>query len=40
MLDGLGIEHGVDLASLVETSVWMSGVLGKEPASAVVRALG
>jgi hydroxymethylglutaryl-CoA lyase len=40
MLDGLGIEHGVDLASLVETSVWMGGVLGKEPASAVVRALG
>jgi hydroxymethylglutaryl-CoA lyase len=39
MLDGLGIEHGVDLASLVETSVWMAGVLGKEPASAVVRAL-
>ncbi|KAA1380419.1 hydroxymethylglutaryl-CoA lyase [Aeromicrobium fastidiosum] len=39
MLDGLGIDHGVDLASLVETSVWMSKVLGKEPASAVVRAL-
>ncbi|AWB90794.1 hydroxymethylglutaryl-CoA lyase [Aeromicrobium chenweiae] len=40
MLDGLGIEHGVDLSSLVETSVWMSRVLQKEPASAVVRALG
>jgi hydroxymethylglutaryl-CoA lyase len=39
MLDGLGIEHGVDLASLVATSVWMAGVLQKEPASAVVRAL-
>jgi hydroxymethylglutaryl-CoA lyase len=39
MLDGLGIQHGVDLASLVETSVWMAGVLGKDPASAVVRAL-
>lgn len=39
MLDGLGIEHGVDLASLVQTSVWMAGILGKEPASAVVRAL-
>lgn len=38
MLDGLGIAHGVDLDSLVETSVWMSGQLGKEPASAVVRA--
>jgi hydroxymethylglutaryl-CoA lyase len=40
MLTGLGIEHGVDLEALVRTSVWMSGVLGKEPASAVVRALG
>ncbi|WP_243838833.1 hydroxymethylglutaryl-CoA lyase [Aeromicrobium yanjiei] len=39
MLTGLGIEHGVDLQSLVDTSVWMAGVLGKEPASAVVRAL-
>ncbi|MCW2770450.1 MAG: hydroxymethylglutaryl-CoA lyase [Aeromicrobium sp.] len=39
MLGGLGIRHGVDLAALVETSRWMAGVLGKEPASAVVRAL-
>ena len=39
MLDGLGIAHGVDLSALVETSVWMAGILGKEPASAVVRAL-
>lgn len=39
MLDGLGIEHGVDLERLVQTSVWMAGILGKEPASAVVRAL-
>jgi hydroxymethylglutaryl-CoA lyase len=40
MLDGLGIAHGVDLDALVATSVWMAGHLGKEPASAVVRALG
>jgi hydroxymethylglutaryl-CoA lyase len=40
MLDGLGIEHGVDLPALVETSVWMARILGKDPASAVVRALG
>ncbi len=40
MLTGLGIEHGVDLAALVETSVWMAGVLGRESPSAVVRALG
>jgi hydroxymethylglutaryl-CoA lyase len=39
MLDGLGIRHGVDLPALVETSRWMAGILGKEPASAVVRAL-
>jgi hydroxymethylglutaryl-CoA lyase len=40
MLTGLGIEHGVDLPALVETSVWMAGVLGRESPSAVVRALG
>lgn len=39
MLTGLGIEHGVDLQALVETSTWMAGHLGKPPASAVVRAL-
>ena len=39
LLDGLGIEHGVDLAALVATSAWMGEQLGKEPASAVVRAL-
>lgn len=40
MLNGLGIEHGVDLDALVATSVWMGRQLGKEPASAVVRARG
>jgi hydroxymethylglutaryl-CoA lyase len=40
MLGGLGIEHGVDLDSLVQTSLWMAEHLGKPPASAVVRALG
>ena len=40
MLNGLGIEHGVDLDALIATSVWMGKRLGKEPASAVVRALG
>jgi hydroxymethylglutaryl-CoA lyase len=39
MLDGLGIETGVDLASLVETSRWMAGLLRRPPASRVVRAL-
>jgi hydroxymethylglutaryl-CoA lyase len=40
MLTGLGIEHGVDLASLVATSTWMAGHLGRPSPSAVVRALG
>lgn len=40
MLHGLGIETGVDLARLVETSVWMAGVLGRPSPSRVVNALG
>ena len=40
MLTGLGIEHGVDLDALVETSVWMARHLGRESPSAVVRARG
>ncbi len=40
LLDGLGIQHGVDLPRLVETSVWMADHLGRESPSAVVRALG
>jgi len=39
LLTGLGIEHGVDLAELVRTSVWMAGELGRPSPSAVVRAL-
>jgi hydroxymethylglutaryl-CoA lyase len=39
MLDGLGIEHGVDLATLVDTSVWMAQQLGRPSPSRVVRAL-
>ena len=39
LLDGLGIEHGVDLAALVATSAWMAGQLGRPSPSAVVRAL-
>ncbi len=39
MLTGLGVEHGVDLGSLVETSTWMAGILGRPSPSAVVRAL-
>ncbi|SEP94961.1 hydroxymethylglutaryl-CoA lyase [Lentzea xinjiangensis] len=39
MLDGLGIETGVDLDKLVETSVWMAERLGRPSPSRVVRAL-
>ncbi|GAB3296021.1 hydroxymethylglutaryl-CoA lyase [Parasphingorhabdus pacifica] len=39
MLDGLGIEHGVDLDALVGTSVWMAGELGRPSPSRVVKAL-
>ncbi len=39
MLDGLGIEHGVDLDALVATSVWMATQLGRPSPSSAVRAL-
>ncbi|MGA8210197.1 MAG: hydroxymethylglutaryl-CoA lyase [Nocardioidaceae bacterium] len=39
LLDGLGVEHGVDLTALVATSAWMAGELGRPSPSAVVRAL-
>ena len=38
MLDGLGIEHGVDLGALIATSRWLGGYLGRESPSRVVRA--
>jgi hydroxymethylglutaryl-CoA lyase len=39
MLDGLGVETGVDLDKLVETSAWMAEQLGRPSPSRVVRAL-
>jgi hydroxymethylglutaryl-CoA lyase len=39
LLHGLGIETGVDLESLVRTSVWMADVLGRPSPSRVVAAL-
>ena len=39
MLDGLGIDTGVDLGKLVETSLWMAAQLGRPSPSNVVRAL-
>jgi len=40
MLNGLGVETGVDLETLVATSTWMAQQLGRPSPSAVVRALG
>ncbi|MDI5967052.1 hydroxymethylglutaryl-CoA lyase [Streptantibioticus silvisoli] len=39
MLNGLGIDTGVDLARLTATSVWMAGHLGRPSPSRTVRAL-
>ena len=39
LLDGAGVETGVDLDALVETSAWMAGHLGRPSPSRVVRAL-
>ncbi|WP_030205111.1 hydroxymethylglutaryl-CoA lyase [Streptomyces sp. NRRL S-87] len=39
MLDGLGIETGVDLGKLTATSVWMAEQLGRPSPSRTVRAL-
>ncbi|WP_405953150.1 hydroxymethylglutaryl-CoA lyase [Streptomyces prunicolor] len=40
MLQGLGIDSGVDLARLTATSVWMAERLGRPSPSRTVRALG
>jgi len=39
MLDGLGIETGVDLGALAATSAWMAAELGRPSPSRAVRAL-
>ena len=39
LFNGLGIDSGVDLTSLVETAVWVSAQLGRTPASNVAKAL-
>ncbi len=39
LLDGLGIETGVDLERLVDTAGWISERLGRAPASKVARAV-
>jgi hydroxymethylglutaryl-CoA lyase len=39
MLQGLGIDTGVDLAKLVATGQWICGVIGKEPQSKAGKAI-
>ncbi|MCS4504198.1 hydroxymethylglutaryl-CoA lyase [Arhodomonas aquaeolei] len=39
LLDGLGITSGVDLETLAATGRWISGKLGRQPASRVAQAL-
>jgi hydroxymethylglutaryl-CoA lyase len=39
MLDGMGIETGVDLQTLISTGNWISQQLGRDTASTVARAL-
>jgi hydroxymethylglutaryl-CoA lyase len=39
MLQGLGIETGIDLDRLVETGIWISSILGREPGSKAGRAI-
>lgn len=39
MLHGLGIETGIDLNALVDTSLWMALQLGRPPTSATVAAI-
>jgi hydroxymethylglutaryl-CoA lyase len=39
MLSDAGVDTGVDLPKLVDTALWVSGLLGRQPASRVARAL-
>ena len=39
LLHGLGIRTGVDLDKLVDTGLWICGVIGKEPASKAGKAI-
>ncbi|ARN76221.1 hydroxymethylglutaryl-CoA lyase [Oceanicoccus sagamiensis] len=39
LLDGMGIEHGIDLPQLASTGRWISALLGRAPASKVAQAL-
>ena len=39
LLAGLGVQTGIDLDKLIDTSAWISSQLGREPGSKVTRAV-
>ncbi|MFL6662505.1 MAG: hydroxymethylglutaryl-CoA lyase, partial [Rhizobacter sp.] len=39
LMNGLGIETGIDIDALVDAGTFISGVLGRPPASRAARAL-
>lgn len=39
LFEGMGVSTGIDLDALVDCAVWISGVLGRPPASRVARAM-
>ena len=39
MLNGLGIEHGVDLEQIAATGRFITAALGRQPASKVAQAM-
>ena len=39
MLQGLGIETGIDVAKVADAASWMCGLLGREPPGRATRAL-
>jgi hydroxymethylglutaryl-CoA lyase len=39
MLHGMGIHTGIDLDQLIDIGQWICGLLGREPASKVNRAV-
>lgn len=40
LLEGLGIETGIDLQAIIDTAFWMTGELGRKPSSKVALAKG
>jgi hydroxymethylglutaryl-CoA lyase len=40
LLEGLGIETGIDLQTVIETGYWITNELGRKPSSKVALAKG